>query len=326
MSPSLRFIVVTVVMVSVSTFAWAQNRVRVINSSTPILASDRVTPLTNVDAGAELIVISEQGNWIEVLLPGLNPRRETGFIARANIGPVRSVPAGQAPATGRPAEPPAAPQPAPRAEGQRPTAPSVPRQVSTSRVALLGTGLRGFATIGAESFLAQKSIDAVLGSAPIPGHLRGPWLGGGAQFQSRRGLFVEGEVGFFRRAGERVVVTDDTVFRLGIPDTLTLVPVTASVGYRFRTRSIGPFVGAGFGQYLFSEKTPFDDADERAWNKATSGHVFGGVEFRAARGLGIAAQARYSRVPGALTGGLATIFNETDLGGFQASAKVLIGR
>jgi hypothetical protein len=37
-------------------------------------------------------------------------------------------------------------------------------------------------------------------------------------------------------------------------------------------------------------------------------------------------QARYTRVPDALTDGVATVFKEADLGGFQLGAKVLVGR
>jgi hypothetical protein len=189
-------------------------------------------------------------------------------------------------------------------------------------VSLLGAGLRGFANIGAGSFLAHQSLDAVLGSSKI----RGPWFGAGAQFQSGHGPFFQGELQFFRRTGQRVFVNGDTVFDLGIPDTLTIMPITATIGYRFRGRTIGPFIGGGFGQYLFSEKTPFDESADHAWQRANSFHALGGVEFHAGRGVGVAVEARYTRVPDALKDGVATIFNEADLGGFQVGAKVIVGR
>src|SRR4051812_42157516 len=93
-----RVIVLAFWLAFFNTSAWAQDRVRVINRQSPILAADLVTPVRHVDAGAELIVIRQQENWIEVLLPGLNPRRDTGFIARANVGPLREAPVPRQPA------------------------------------------------------------------------------------------------------------------------------------------------------------------------------------------------------------------------------------
>jgi opacity protein-like surface antigen len=123
-----------------------------------------------------------------------------------------------------------------------------------------------------------------------------------------------------------VFVNGNQVFDLGIKDTLTILPVIGTIGYRFRGRTIGPFIGGGFGQYLFSEKTPFDDGSEHKWQKANSFHVLGGVELHATQGVGVAVQARYTRVPDALTNGVAALFNEGDLGGFQIGAKILVGR
>jgi opacity protein-like surface antigen len=281
--------------------ASGQDRVQVIKNRSSIVASNFVTVIATVDAGVELQQIRQQGNWIEVLLPGLNPRRSTGFIARVNVKPVGPQPSAAEPASST----------------------DRPRTVSQSR---LTSGLRGFGNIGAGAFLARQSFDAVLGSAPIFGHLRGPWLGGGAQFQSRGGMFFEGGISFFRQTGQRVFVDGDTVFELGIPDALTIMPVTATLGYRFKGRSAAPFIGGGMGQYLFSETTPFDESSDRSWQRANSLHMLGGVEFHVARGLSVAVQGQYTRTPHALKGALGTVLGESDLGGMQFGAKVLIGR
>jgi hypothetical protein len=189
----------------------------------------------------------------------------------------------------------------------------------------LGSGLRGFGQIAVGSFFASQSFDAVLGSAPLPGHIRAPWWGGGAQFQFRGGAFFEGGVGFFRQTGQRVFVDGGTVFQLGIPDTVTVMPVMATIGYRFRGRSVAPFIGGGAGQYLYAEKTPFDQSAEFAWHHAASVDGLGGVEFRAAHNIAIAVQGQYTRVPRALAGGTASTFKESDLGGIQLGVKVLLG-
>jgi len=73
-------------------------------------------------------------------------------------------------------------------------------------------------------------------------------------------MFVEGGIDMFRRTGQRVFVVGDTVFDLGVKDTLTLLPVSATIGYRFKGRTAAPFVGGGIGQYLSQEKAPFDEA------------------------------------------------------------------
>jgi hypothetical protein len=116
-------------------------------------------------------------------------------------------------------------------------------------------------------------------------------------------LFYKGGVGFFRQTGQRVFVNGDTISELGVPDTLTLMPVTATIGYRFRGRSVAAFVGGGTGQYLYSEQTSVDQSAEYGWHHANSFHGLGGVEFRAVHGMAIAVQGRYTRVPGALAGG-----------------------
>jgi opacity protein-like surface antigen len=139
-------------------------------------------------------------------------------------------------------------------------------------------------------------------------------------------MFFEGGISFFRQTGQRVFVDGDTVFALGIPDTLTIVPVTATVGYRFKGKSAAPFIGGGMGQYQVSESTPFDESSDRSWQRANSFHVLGGVEFHVARGLSVAAQGQYTRTPHALTGALGTVLGESDLGGLQLGAKLLIGR
>src|SRR5204863_2788877 len=102
--------ILTFAIVCLTMTAAAQGqRVRVLNNRSPIVASDLLTPVTYVDAGAELIRVSEQGNWVEVVLPGLNPRRETGFIARANLTGGIPAPRTAAPPPATP-ESPAAPQ------------------------------------------------------------------------------------------------------------------------------------------------------------------------------------------------------------------------
>jgi len=319
------FVLTMCCVVCFTSGAVAQGRVQVIKNRSSIVAANFVTVIATVDAGVELQEIRQQGNWIEILLPGLNPRRSTGFIARVNVKPVgaASTPGATSNAPGAAAESPAIRE-APPQSGTPPESPGDrPGAVTQSH---LTSGLRGFGHIGAGAFLARQSFDAVLGSAPILGHLRGPWLGGGAQFQSRGGMFFEGGISFFRQTGQRVFVDGDTVFELGIPDTLTIMPVTATAGYRFKGRTAAPFIGGGMGQYLFSEATPFDESSDRSWQRANSLHMLGGVEFHVARGLSIAMQGQYTRTPHALKGALGTVLGESDLGGVQFAAKILIGR
>jgi opacity protein-like surface antigen len=179
-----------------------------------------------------------------------------------------------------------------------------------------------FVQVGYVNVEARQSFGAVFGES------HGATFGGGFHVRFRDGLYIAASFERFDKTGERVFVTDGTVFPLGIEDALTVVPMIVTAGYRlFPRASVVPYVGGGIGTYGVKEKTPFEEADEVPWAWHDSYRVEGGVEFRAGRWVATAVEGQYTKVREALgTGGVSQDFSEHDLGGFTLQFKLILGR
>jgi hypothetical protein len=284
--------------------AQTPSRVRVTTDQTIIWRPGFLSQAEIVKAGTELDVVSHQGNWYEVVLPSnVAPDRQLGFIAASRV----EVIAGSA------LKPPitsVVTQPGPG---------KLTKEALRARPGR--TGFQGFAQGGYNRFTAEESFAAVFGRAD------GVFFGGGGEFRGRNGTFVQGAVQIFRRTGERAFVLDGTVLPTGIPETITIVPIEFTVGYRrFGRGGAAPYVGGGLGLQLYTEVSPLLDPSEEVDDQFTSYHVLGGVEWRSGRWLGTAVEAQYTHVPNALTGGLAADLDERNLGGVQVRFKLLMGR
>ena len=185
---------------------------------------------------------------------------------------------------------------------------------------------QGFFDLGFLSFTAKDTFEAVLGEST------GLTFGGGGQFTFGRGpvsgLFVGVEINRYQKDGERVFVFNNEVFRLGIRNTVTVMPILVNVGYKFRAHPrFVPYALGGFGSYQLKETSDFavsdDDVDER-W---IGYHFGGGAEIPLWRWFGVAVEGRFAAVPDSLGGnGVAVEFDENDLGGASAHVKVIIGQ
>ena len=184
--------------------------------------------------------------------------------------------------------------------------------------------VRGFADLGATSFSAERSFDAVLGSAA------GPVFGGGVEAVLPWGVFVNLRASRFRRTGQRVFTFDNQQFSLGIPVTVKIVPVELTGGYRFDYGApLVPYAGAGVGWHRYEERSEFADADENARDVFTGFHVLGGTELRLGRWMGAAFEAEWATVPDALGGSpnsIAREFQESNLGAVTFRGKIIVGR
>jgi len=204
--------------------------------------------------------------------------------------------------------------------------------------------IRPFFELRRESFAAQQTFDAVFGDSSAS------FWGGGVQVLVWRGR-VYGEVNAGRilqsggqLTGQRVFIgSGGSVSRLGIPLRAKIQPLEFLGGYRFnlrlnRRQQLVPFVGAGVSRYHYTETSDFADPSENL-DATHSGFVFeGGLEYRVHRWVGVAGDAHYSHVPGILgTGGASQVFaggtipgaigaHESDLGGWAARLKVVVGR
>lgn len=202
------------------------------------------------------------------------------------------------------------------ASAQTGRAPGPPERPAVS-VRLFGDG-------GIDRFAASRSFNAIFGENT------GPVYGGGAEVALRAGWFLRAGVWRFRQRGERAVRLDNQTFKLGIPLTVTLMPVEVSAGYRFagrgRTRLI-PYVGAGVSSHSYKETSEFAEGDENVDERFTGYQVLGGVEARVHRLFGVAGEIQYTAVPDAIgAGGLSAEFGEKDLGGLIVRARLLFGR
>jgi opacity protein-like surface antigen len=274
-----------------------------------IWRSDASIAVAVVNVGTVLELTGRSERWYEVIIPeSLGGRGDRGMIAVSQVKLLEG--SNPPPARALRGSPPPAqiPRPAPPARQPAVSAPTV--------------ALRGFGQVGLMAFTARQSFAAVLGEA------YGPTFGAGVQLRFRPGLYVQGSIERFRKTGQRVFVFEDTTFPLGIPNTMTIQPITVTTGYRFPVRgSILPYIGAGIGTYLLKEVSPYDEPGERVDERRAGYQAHGGVEFRAHRWLAPAVEAQYTTVPDALgTNGASAAFEEHDLGGWQVQVKVLIGR
>jgi len=124
-----------------------------------------------------------------------------------------------------------------------------------------------------------------------------------------------------------VFVSNGEVFKLGIRDTVRVLPVAMTVAYRERTRRFAYYAGVGFGKYLYKEDSDFADPGENISERFTSYHIVGGLELGALGVIKTAFEVQYTTVPDALgTSGASKSFGENDLGGLQVRARLLVGR
>ncbi len=269
---------------------------------------------TTVDAGTVLEITAQSDRWYQVVIPrNLGGRGEQGLVAMTQVRllpgspapPVRALRGSAAPPLPRPDQ---APEPPPTRTSSRRTEPAL--------------GVRGFGQAGYLFLNARESFKVVLGKA------RGPSFGGGAQVRIRNGVFVQASWERFRDTGQRVFVFEDAVFPLGVPNTITITPVTLTAGFRFPLGGPAtPYLGGGITSYHLSETSPFTDEAERVDARHTGYQALGGLEFRTAAWISTAAEIQYTSVANALgTDGVSKFYNEHNLGGLQLQVKVLIGR
>jgi len=184
---------------------------------------------------------------------------------------------------------------------------------TSDRIGIFGVGQFGYMR-----FAAEKSFDAILGTTG------GGFGGGGAEFRVGN-VFLNASIDRFRKTGQRVVVEDGQVFKLGIPDTVTVIPVAVSAGWRFANEHATPYIGAGVGRMFYREDSSFVDADQNVRAQYSSYHVVAGVEFRN-EWLATAFEAQYTQAPRTIgVGGASAAFQETNFGGLTGRIRILFG-
>jgi Outer membrane protein beta-barrel domain len=290
----------TLLFALVASPAFAQATVRVTVEQANIWRFNFLTVLTVVRQGTVLEVVSRRGEWLEVVVPRAGADLQTGLIALRQVAVVQG------------------PLPNDLGTGAAPS--SVPGQRPPALTIRPDTGLRGFGDASFQWFFARDSFNAIFDRT------WGNFFGGGAEYRFGNGVFGQGAIRWFRDTGERVVVADNEVFPLGVPDTVTIVPISFTIGYRYPSRQYSTYVGAGAGTYLYKETSEFSESADDLDEKFVSYHMLFGVEWRGHSFIGIAGEVQITFVPSSLTGPVAEAFEEKDLGGVEARIKVVFGK
>lgn len=186
-----------------------------------------------------------------------------------------------------------------------------------------GISIRPFVMAAGEQFTAKKTFQAIFGqSAQL-------FLGGGVEIVTRSGFYLDLTASRFSKKGDRAfVAADGKAFSLGIPVTVTLLPLEGTVGYRFRMGSSGrisPYVGGGFGYYMYTESDKTEASDLTIRHTGFLG--VGGLEYRAGSWVAVSADVQYTNISGILgDGGVSKQVGENNLGGIAARFRIIIGK
>jgi hypothetical protein len=168
---------------------------------------------------------------------------------------------------------------------------------------------------------AQKSARAV-----FDGAAGGATFGGALRFVHGKGFYAAGGARTWSKDGERVFVANASgpVQRLGFPLRLRLVPVTGTVGYRFRrSRAFVPYVGLGGGVTLFREESEVAGDVQTESRSVGTFLAEGGLEYgKGSVRFGVEGQ--YSTAGNAVgVGGISKVYDESDVGGWTVLGKLV---
>jgi len=292
----IRVAAISCLLIAHAASANAQTTIRVNVDRSTIWTHDFRSAAAVVRAGAILTVVGQRKDWYEVVIPGFDGLKgETGFIFKSFVS-TDAAPAPQPARVGPP--PPIARTPAVR-----------PQRL----------GFAGYGQFGYTRFAAQNSFQSITGQGG------GAVVGGGGEARIGN-FFVGGSIDRYTQTGQRVLVIDREVIGLGVPDTISLVPMKALAGWRFEHNYATPYVGGGIGTVLFKEESLAADPDENVQSRFMSYHAIAGVEFRNGW-VATAFEVEYSRIPDSIgLGGASAAFQESNLGGVVGRIKILVGR
>lgn len=183
--------------------------------------------------------------------------------------------------------------------------------------------VRGFGDVGMTRFTAAESFKATLGTSS------GSLFGGGIEVDLRAGVFFALRASRFRHDGHRVFVFEGEIFDLDVDETVTVTPIEANAGYRFRQWSgLVPFVGGGIGWHRYQETSRSATGNENVTETFRGYQLLGGAEARLTKAVAAAAEAQWTTVPDALgsdANSVSAAFDEHDLGGLTFRAKIIVG-
>lgn len=180
--------------------------------------------------------------------------------------------------------------------------------------------LRGYVTFGTTSLAASETFEAVADSS------RALTFGGGVTATVWNGVFVDVAASRMKLDAERVFVNEGTVFPLGIPMEISIVPLDIAAGWRTGARA-QTYVGAGLTRITYKETSDFSTEDEDVKESASGLLVLGGVDVALSNWLHAGGELRYRHVEGILgDGGVSQTFDEHEIGGLTFAVRISVGR
>ena len=171
---------------------------------------------------------------------------------------------------------------------------------------------------GYKNFLpAQDTFNALYDSS------NGLIIDAGMKLDLDGDFYINAEVYFISKAGERVWVSSEGItIKTGISEDLTLVPLTATLGfYLMKSNDVQVYIGAGAGFYLIQIDCEVDTYDR---NESGTG-FFGtlGADYFLSDSIYLNIEAKYEIVKGLIGDtGVPAIFEEDDLGGIIIMGKI----
>jgi hypothetical protein len=192
---------------------------------------------------------------------------------------------------------------------------SAQSRAGSTRPAQDRPGISAFGIFDQLTIASSKTFDAVFGTSSTRA------AGAGAEVQNIwRHVFLRVAASKATITGERVVVVNSTVYRLGTKLTVDMQPTEAGAGWRFVSKNsrgrFVPYVGAAVVFLSYKETSDFADAGENVAETFKGYGVFGGVDVKVARQLflGVEAQHRSIKTTPSANSAAAS-FSETDFGG-----------
>lgn len=304
----IRTLGLAVAIVLAITASAAAQQVRVNHNRTPLRAEPTQTSpaVEFYQAGTALDIVGRLEGWYKVRDP------KTGREGYMLASLVDELPPGARPGglAGQPG--------VPRMSGPRPGVPAAPAAPPKPKASI-----RAFVDVSAVWMTASESFKAVTGS-----NSRVQYGGGVQAVNLWKGLYAEAMAGYSSLTGSRVFVYQGTVYDLGIPVTITFLPIEAGIGWRAPVgKSLHAYAGGGVSFMNYEEESDFADADDDVSESFTGFYAAGGLEVRLAKWLHLRAEGRFSSFPDALGGGgVSADFDETDLGGAAVAVKLVLGR
>jgi hypothetical protein len=293
---------IVLLLVAVAVPARAQLLERVIVKADRALIYRREVHIVIAQArlGILLDVTGREGNFYVIAVPPElgGQLGQTGLIAVSQVAPAPN-----------------------REPDELPTRPTEPEALAGggSRAVRTPVKMLAFGQVGFVSWLATNTFNAVFGSSGAP------MVGGGVRVQ-RGTLFVDGGFDWFENTSHGALPYNGG-FVSAIPESVRIIPIAGTIGYRHPGRTGTPYIGAGAGVTLYREAPQFGSASENLSQVFGAYHILGGVEMAGWGPVGLAVEAQFTTVPGALaSSGMSTVYDEHNLGGFQIRAKILIGK